>query len=283
MQTNSVQTASVTTIYDNYATLCMKYKLAFTPDPNTTLNTKFNIDYANAPTHGYPEIKYLAIGNGGHSCITGNVNINGLIHSCTDSALKNQLPFLIVPANNDLTIVEMARYRLRVPLTIGGTSYIAYYLKVIDFPPMVVNFSTYTLNNGVVTNQAPYTPTLATQNPSMIDISNVSDNLVSGNHIATTINTDITLSTAEFQNIIEACTLLYGNPNTAVVSELGLISGFDIQAPITVSGVTTTYTEIQCAQVATFLSTLYAPASNPNPSLITGVSFGVSQPLLLIP
>jgi hypothetical protein len=273
---------SVTTIYDQYLTLVQKFQLPFEPAPNTTLNDKFGINYALPPASGYPTIKYLAIGNGGHVTVTGNNYINGLLHSCTDSALKNQLPFLIVPENNDLSSVEMGKYRIRKPMIINGMAYVAYYLKVIEFPPMSVDFSTYQLANGNVINQTSYTPTLATQHPTMIDPSNTSLNLVSGNHISTSINTAISLTVEDIQGIIDACVLLYGTANAAIISEMALVAGFDISAPITVAGVNTSYTEIQCAQVTNFISALYPTSGNSNPSIVEGLDFGMTQPLLLV-
>jgi hypothetical protein len=272
---------AVTTIYDQYATLASKYKLPFTPEAGTTLNDKFGINYAAPPTEGYPEIKYLAVGNGGHAVITGDNFVCGLMHSCTDSALKNQLPWIVVPANNDLTLVEMAKYRIRVPMVIRGNPYIAYYLKVIDFPPMHIGYSTFKLEGGEVVNQQVYVPTLATQNPNMIDSSNISLNLVSGNHIATTIDTSIHLSEADLNGIIDACILLYGTANAATISELALVHGFDIESQLLVNGVQATYTEVQCAQVANFISIVYPANANPNPSITEGINIGIAQPLLM--
>ena len=270
---------TVTTIYDENITLSIKYNIPFSTPPGTTLNDKFGIPYAVPPSVGYPKLNYLAIGNGGQVVVTGESFISGLMHSCTDSALKNQIPFLLLPANADLSLAEMAAYRIRVPMTIGGNAYVAYYLKLLNFAPMTVGFTTFQLSEGVVTNQSPYTPTLATQTPNMIDSSNVALNLASGNQIATTIETAIQLSETEVQNIINACTILYGNPNAAIISELALVAGFDIQSPITVASVSTTYTEVQCAQVTNFISIVFPANANPNSSMNAGVSIGMSQPL----
>lgn len=271
---------TVPTIYGHYATLAAIYKIPFRPNPITTLNHKLELGYTNPPETGYPDTKYLAIGNGGHAVVTGNNYISGLSHGCTDSALKNQLPVLIVPADNDIPLSEMSKYRGRTPMVISGHAYIVYWILALTLPQPNISFNTFTLSEGVVTNQAAFTPTLATQSPAMIDPSNVDLNLVSGNHISVTIDMQIHLTEANIQNIINACMLLYGTADAAIISEMALVSGFDVEAPITVNGVDTTYTEIQCAQVSTFVNLVYPAAANSTPSLTEGLSVGMAQPLL---
>lgn len=275
-------TNSVPTIYDLNVTLSMKYGIPLVIPSGTTLNDKFGIGYATPPNNGYPNYKYLVIGNGGHQNVVGKNTSSTLIHSAYDSALANHLPFIVVPASNDLTPSQMANYRARVPVTKGGVNYFAYYIKVLDLGALQVAYNTFQVQNGIEINQAVYTPSLATQTPNMIDVANIGTVIAAGRQISTSITSNIGLSIEDAQNIINACHILYGDPNEAIISEMGLVAGFDTTAPATINGIASTYTEIQAAQIMNFISLNYNVNANPNSVINTGINIGMTQPITMI-
>ena len=258
----------------------MKYKQPFTYDAGTTLNEYFNVGNANPPPSLYPNINYLAIGNKGHTVSNGSLFPTSLLHSPTDSALKNQIPYVVRPLNNDLTLEEMSRFRLRVPNIGPNNLYVGYYLMVLDFSPVPIGFTTYTLSNGVVTNQSSYIPTISTQNPTLVDVSNIDVNITSGNKIATQFTPTIYLTPNDVNEIVNACNILFGDPNTAFISEVAIVSGFDIPLPITLNGVTSNYTDIACAQICNFISKMWALTTGIDDGIELQLNYGMSQSII---
>jgi hypothetical protein len=279
-------TSSFPTIYGQKLALLKNFNLTFTADSGTTLNEKWGIPYASPPTPNpavpatlYPTLGYLAIGNGGQQSVFGSSFTAQLVHTCDDAALASQIPWLVVPANADLSLAEQANYRLRIPATIGGVPSVCYYLKVITWAPMSVEFTTFTVASNAITNQATFTPSSANQTPNMITASSVRTNIASGHHISTTIPTSIAITQADVTGIINACTLLYGDANTAVINEAAIVSGFDVTSSYVYGGSTVTYTEIQCAQIVNFLTLNQNLNANPSLAFDINMSIGSTQPL----
>ena len=225
----------------------------------STLNEKFQLPNIQPPASGYPEIKYLAIGNKG-ATFTNGVNgipiVNILTHSYTDSALFNQIPFVLVPVDNDLAPNVRANYRIRRLETYNGINYFAYYLKVLTPDVTAPEHTVITISNGVITAQDVYTPTPESLNPTPVTLSNTNVNTSDGRHLVTKETYPLTLTAADAANILEACNIIYGSPQYALITELGLVGGYDYAATSTDGNITASYTEIRTAQIMAFIGTV---------------------------
>ena len=253
----------------------------FTIDQYSTLNEVFAMGNVAPPETGYPVIKYLAIGRGGHKNVIGTGNntlVDILQHGVTDAALFDQIPFLLVPTTADITSTERAKYRLRTMETYVGINYFAYYLKVIDTSTVLPTEQVITLNNGVITNDVAYVPSISSLTPTPVDISNTVINVVQGMHLVVQAVLPITLSSADIDNIIAACITKFGDIRYAVISELGIVGGFDKTITSTLGGISATYAEIQAAQIMVFIGSLQSLEQKPT-SVTFNYALSSSSPL----
>lgn len=236
----------------------MSKNIPFSIMQYSTLNEKFQISHSEPPASGYPQVKYLAIGNGGHSYTLGVNNIpstNINMHSITDAALFNHIPFALVPVSSDLTPAQRAKYRIRVLETINGVDYFAYYLKVLETDVTAPSHNIVTISNGGITSTIPYVPSTTNLTPTPVVISNTNVNTADGRHLETQVNYPIMLSTDDAASILNACMIKYGDPGLAMISEIGLVSGYDYTNQSTLGNIPITYTEIQTAQIMAFIGT----------------------------
>jgi len=228
----------------------------------------------------YPAIKYLAIGNGGYTTnVTGSNSIvfNIPQHRADDAALFNMMPFVMVPANNDLTSIQQAGYRLRTYETFNNVGYFCYYLKLFDTTAPVSSTRVVTLSNGSTTNDVAYVPSSSTLSPSQIDVNNSTVNISSGQHLVTSSVVNITLNTTDIQNIVNAATIRSGDIRTAMISELAVVSGYDTSITSTLGGVSASYTELYYAQVMAFIGELTSLQNSP-PSASYQIALSKSFP-----
>lgn len=240
--------------------------------PNTTLNELFQVQSGvNVPTDQYPTLQYLAIGNGGH---TFQEAADGLsypqlyTHQPTDTALINHIPFVMVPANADLTAVQRQSYGLRVPMTVNGVNYIAYYLLRLNYTTVTPQILVNTVNNGVTTSAA-WVPTGANLHPTPVVASNTGAVTTNGQYVSMQEIIPVTLAAADIQNIQNVATILYGNANLAIISEAALVAAYPLTVTTQVTGGgTLTYVEAIAATICTSLSCFYSlPSLNNNLTL----------------
>lgn len=168
---------------------------------------------------------YVVIGNGGHTnSVTANdVGYMGLnIHSPTDAALFNMLPFICRPIDMDLDDEQRRDYRLRKVLQIDGEFYVAYYAKVLDFSNSDVNMVISTTVNGETTS-LPFRPNVNNLRPKPIQAGVEND----GSKVHATANVPLKFTTQDVAYLNEACMNLYGSTADAIISEIGICSGAD--------------------------------------------------------
>ena len=243
-------------------TLKLPYIVNGSPSNYSTLNEFFGVGEIPSDPLSYPDIKYFCIGSGGSRVTTGASNrtaIEVLTHEPTDAVLFEHLPFILVPANTDLAPLERAKYRIRVLEVYDGVEYWAYYLKTFSTVGSVVNTSIVTVVDGSIQPGAlAYVPTSARLAPTPVDINNLIYNIANGQHLVTEAVMPVSLSALDVENIINACIIKYGDIKYAMISEVGIVSGYDV--PNTVgsdnNGGTVNYTEIKCGQILSFLCTL---------------------------
>lgn len=259
-------------------------KVPLTMPPHSTLNERLNIN-ANitVPDTTLPSLKYSAIGNGGHKVAVGPEGIPFLKpvqHLPRHTGLYNQLPFVIRTLTNDLTAEERARYRLRAVIIVGGVSYAAYYLKVLDLSTTVAEVDYYTVANNVTTATA-FVPTSSDLNPIPPDLTSTGVIATSGDYIAATARVPFTMTPADIVELLNVANVLYGEPNLAMISEIALCTGVDKQVTGNFNGSTASYTEAIGVQVASYVTASY-PAAFCNQGINLAFDIGSVEPMVTV-
>ncbi len=271
------------TIYAAHLSTCKLLNKPFTLLPNSTLNQKFNVFPSEFPTiNQYPSLAYIGIGNKGASY---EMSTNGYILTTPIpklprfASLFNFIPFIIREENNDLPAAQRQLYRMRVPMTIDGTNYFAYYLRVLDLTTTTPSVELRNVNNGVITT-TNFTPDISDLNPTPPVISNPNLNNPNGDYLASSAIVNFNLDMQDIQEIMTACDIIYGDPRFAVINEIALCSGIDRVLPGQIGSTTVNYTESIATQVCAFISQYHALTSNTTGVNIT-FDIGSVEPLLV--
>ncbi|MCP4394480.1 MAG: hypothetical protein GY804_09485 [Alphaproteobacteria bacterium] len=206
----------------------------YLPDPRITLNTLHNA-HAGIAGIGYPDINCFIIG------IEGEYNVDSTNRSeCYypdggELGLYKQIPFRVVPVDEDLTENERQLYRLRERKIIDTEEYFLYWAKVMELSDYVELTKTLSDNSTM-----PYDldPSQLTPQPTKLPSG--------GGAINTeTINAGTEgILTVTGPEVLEAIKIIYdGDLRIAKISEFGICSGID--TTVTGSGATgeVTYTE----------------------------------------
>lgn len=273
---------NVRSIYGAYLQTCALLGFNVDIKPNSTLNQKFDLFPNEIFNSGEtPTVKYLTIGNGGHTAsmgVDGLPLINPVPHSPRHAALYNHLPFIIREVGEDLTPGERLLYRLRVPRTIDGVNYMCYYAKVLDMSMVEPKIELRNNTDGIIT-ATDFTPSLADLNP-VKPVIPVNGNITStGNYLASTAKIEFVMNEAEITELLNACNIIYGSDNYAFISEIGLCSGVDRTLMGNFGGPPSAYTEAVGVQIMNFISTAI-PAYALSTSITQTIDVGSTSPLL---
>ena len=259
----------------------------FQPTP-VTVGMQTAAPYNAATDSDNVIVQYICIGNGGHYNVTGatgGVPYTAVQpHKSSDSGLYSQIPFVVVPVTADLGPTDRARFRMRKTMLINGIVYAAYYARVLDVS-VVTPVATLTTVSGGVSTPAPFTPTINNLTPTPPAIGSTDD----GSYLAVTATVTIPFSAQDLLWLTQACALVFGNANYAIISEVALCSGVekpvtqaypnDPAAPQTPVAVTSgTYTEAVGVQVACFISSYYAVQFT-NEGFNFTLDLGATEPL----
>ena len=273
---------NVRSIYGAYLQTCALLGFNVDIKPNSTLNQKFDLFPNEIFNSGEtPTVKYLTIGNGGHTAsmgVDGLPLINPVPHSPRHAALYNHLPFIIREVGEDLTPSERLLYRLRVPRTIDSVNYMCYYAKVLDLSMVEPKIELRNNTDGIIT-ATDFTPSLADLNP-VKPVIPVNGNITStGNYLASTAKIEFVMNEAEITELLNACNIIYGSDNYAFISEIGLCSGVDRTLMGNFGGPPSAYTEAVGVQIMNFISTAI-PAYALSTSITQTIDVGSTSPLL---
>ena len=273
---------NVRSIYGAYLQTCALLGFNVDIKPNSTLNQKFDLFPNEIFNSGEtPTVKYLTIGNGGHTAsmgVDGLPLINPVPHSPRHAALYNHLPFIIREVGEDLTPGERLLYRLCVPRTIDGVNYMCYYAKVLDMSMVEPKIELRNNTDGIIT-ATDFTPSLADLNP-VKPVIPVNGNITStGNYLASTAKIEFVMNEAEITELLNACNIIYGSDNYAFISEIGLCSGVDRTLMGNFGGPPSAYTEAVGVQIMNFISTAI-PAYALSTSITQTIDVGSTSPLL---
>jgi len=274
------------TIYGAYVQSCQYLGLPFVLSKNTTLNELLNIQpgVGLATAQQTPTQGYYAIGNGGHTMSLGSnglTKVTPIQHSGTDAGLYSQIPFILRPIANDLSVTDQVKYALRRIEVINGAQYVAYYLKRIDFTGVVPGMENIVVANGNET-VTPFVPNSGNLNPSPPALNSSGVNIVTGAYVAASTAIALTLTAAEIAELINVATVKYGDPGFAIISEIALCSGQDkiVQSP-GAANTLINFNEAVCVQVGSFINTFDALEFN-NSSWQLSLDLGATEPLFAL-
>lgn len=275
--------STVRTIYGSHIETCRRLNRPFNVLPNSTLNQKFSLFENTLPgPNEYPVMGYIAIGNKGASYeVTADnyVLTTPLPHLPRDASLYNFLPFVMRTIDNDLDSTERMKYRLRVPMVVNGSNYVAYYLKTLPIANVTPTVELRNVNGDSITS-AVFTPSVSDLSPTPPDISTTNLNNPSGDYLVSTAKVEFVLDQVDISNIMDACAILYGDPRYAVINEIALCTGIDKVVQGTFGGTTSNYTDTVATQVAAFISQYHALSPSTTEVRIT-LDIGAVEPLLV--
>jgi hypothetical protein len=246
---------------------------------NTTLNEKFSVLAGTQPTKT-PTVKYFCIGNGGHSLAAGSDGtplIDSVPHKATNTGLYKFLPFILRATNNDIDATTQAKYAMRTVVTVGGIQYYAYYLKRLDLSAATVSTVLQTVSNGV-TSTTNYVPGVDDLSPTPPNLSGSNVSVLSSQYLVTSCAIPISFTAQECTELLNAATILFGDPKYAIISEIGLCSGEDHS--ITLAG-GSTFMEVVAAQITSFINTAHIVQFTAS-GISGALAVGANEPLLVL-
>ena len=269
------------TVYGSYLQTCSLLGQPVIVAASSTLNEKLSIQSGVAfSAEQTPRMRYAAIGNGGHKMVMGANGISRpepVQHRSTDASLYNQIPFVLRLADNDLTAVQRQKYALRRIEEHDGISYIAYYLKKLDYVGVVPEMEYKTVSNGVTTTTS-FVPNSSNLNPVPPDLANTGVNVTTGDYVASVANIPFTLNVDEVNDVINVANIIYGDTGYAIVSEIALCAGVDKIVNVVDSGGNTfNFSEVIGTQIVSFVNGFFSMNfTNNGLNVIFGV--GTSEP-----
>lgn len=229
---------------------------------------------------------YYCIGNGGHGMVlgpSGGIPIaTPIAHKATDSGLYHMIPFAIKPVDNDFTVLERQKYRLRKTMLINDVLYAAYYARVLDLstatPDMTITFEQ--SGNPVTIAFVPTANNLRPTAPTP-------GLPPTGDYAKVVTRVEIIMTAEDIQLFLDAAQLLYGDPSYAIISEVAyvhavdkeVISKYPNDGTQTATPVASnTYKELVGAQTCCFFSR-FIQGSDATEGTTFGMAVGASEPL----
>lgn len=168
----------------------------------------------------------LMIGRGGHEFTTdddGEISPVTYPHAATDAGLYQPVPWLVRRASEDLTGDDKARYRLRRTFLHNNELWVAYFGRKVDLSRNEITEVLETVSEGKVISTRPYETTANDLRPQKAPLNTES----AGVYLRTYATFDLLMTEEEVEEFINACTILYGTPNKAVISEIAYCFGKD--------------------------------------------------------
>lgn len=272
------------TVYGSNIQTCLLLGIPVGPTikPSTTLNEKFGVEATTALSlTDVQSMKFISIGNGGHDFVRGGDgrSVPKMVqHRTTDASLYSPLPFVLREANNDLSPSERERYAIRRPETHDGKQYYAYYLKRLDLSTVTPQMEYKTVSSSS-TSTTVFTPNNSNLNPTPPDLTNSGVNVTTGDYVTATAKLEFTMNTSDVAEFSNACKVIYGSEDYAIISEIALCAGVDkiVQGSSLSSG-TFNYKEAIGVQVVSFINAFFSMQFN-NDGLRTILDVGATEPL----
>lgn len=248
----------------------------------TTLNEKYNIlPEAHFDLTEAPDIKYWAIGRGGHRVHVDDTNtpvFDPVSHETTNTGPFQGVPFVLRQLNDDLLPDDRKNYALRRKETHNGIEYWAYYLKRLPELPVAPDIIHDNTRDGVTVSRM-FKYTNDDLHPTPSDLPN--DGVVISSADIIRISSKVTLDFNEWDvtEFYKVNKILYGNSARSMLSEILICSGVDKEIMVESGGSQVRFKEAVGVQVITFIS---APTiiSSANRGFYHEFELGEGEPLL---
>lgn len=247
--------------------------------PKTTLNEKFNIQQTMMPNPGEtPANNLYVIGNGGHRVIIGAGEIpytDPIDHDASHAALYKHLPFVVRFAENDLTLEQRKMYGLREEMVLESRKCFVYWAKWLNVKDTKV-----AMEKTVDGVTVPFIPNTDNLNPTPPSIPNTGTTQTTNAYLAVSAPVTIEFTAFDVAELQNACKIMFGNEQLAIVSELGIVSS--IPRPVTIKttgGASVQFTEAVCAQVGAIISAYHNTSEN-SEGFIKELELGEAEPLI---
>lgn len=248
----------------------------------TTLNERYDIlPEAHLDLTDIPDVKYWAIGRGGHRVHVDDNNtpiMTPVSHETTNTGPFQGVPFVLRQVNDDLNTEERKNYALRRKETHNGIEYYAYYLKRLPELPSVPDVVHDNTKDGITTSRVfQYTNDDLYPVPS--DLPNDGVVISSADIIRISAKVTIDFTAWDVTEFYRVNKILFGSEQHSIISEMMICSGVDKQINTESNGQAIRFNECVGTQVVTFI-TMYKPMTDFNRGFIHEFELGEGEPLL---
>ncbi len=184
-------------------------------------------------------MSYITIGMNALAIKTNaqdRVSVIPVPHKVTDTGWYEPLPFALIrtgAGEDDLSVAERAKYRLRRTIMVNGEECTAYYLRVLDHTDVSVRKEHYHYEDGNKSDPVVWAPTQVDLKPPRPSLpsNNVLPN--NGDYYSVVAPFVVEFNATELQRIADAVELLTGDPAEAIISEIGFVSAADVKVQLT--------------------------------------------------
>lgn len=258
--------------------------LPYTADTNSTLNEAHSVAVGEAPSDPdkYPAIGWYCIGYGGHYNTAGAEGIPATApykHRTRDANVFHSVPFVMRRVQNesdpqvsdDLSAAARQNYAMRTVENFGGVDYYCYYLKKIDLsgttPEMIR-----TITDGETSTNSPFTPEVGDLNPTQPEV----DQTATGEFYSVAATVNMVFSENDVAELRDVFEIRFGDPNIAVISEIGLVTSHNKTVTGDNNGNSINYVEAIQAQISNHI-TAYYPVSYAQRGFEISLDAGATQ------
>lgn len=256
---------------------------------NSTMNEFFKLMLTRQPDPlDRPTLKYMVLGNMGHDVdkSDGIADVIPVGKSPTASGMFSKVPFVLRTLDNDLSDEQRKDYAFRARVTINAVDYWAYYLKRLDMRTVATDDLDTTRENGVPTVKS-FVYTDADLNPvpgTLPDYDYDDDGSTEqpdGRYVESGVDLLISWTDFDVQEYMNVASIMRGNPNKSVVSEIALCSGLDAEnGGQSATGSPFSYTDAIGVQALYHIS-LFVNLAQTNDNLALKIRVGQPAPFFL--
>ena len=276
------------TIIGNENQVTREFGLPYTVRKNSTLNQSLLIqENAAPPSTTIPVVNMMVLGVGGISA-TNCSPAGGLLppsylfyqHDPRSTGLFQICPIVVREVAQDLTPAERVKYRLRKQFEVNGVQYIGYYGKVIDTTNIRRETKIFTSKSDGTWDEADYVPTAANMKPQPQVYTPDEEQLLSASYSKTMALVPVSITAADVKEIKNAFNVIYGDPNAAVTTEIGLVSSVNRSLNIQTPQGQQTITEAIAAQIC-HVNTVLIHYAVFNEGFDRTFDMGITEPLFV--